>query len=162
MPEPELKKLLGGFAADQLTSEERQKLFSAALQDQELINARADEQGLKELSETPEADRTKRVVKLNDLKQQLEEQRQKLGAKDELQKQLDNMKNLGAGPAEKAAQAMKEGNWEQAKQEIEKLQKQLQEGQLDEKAKQELAKQLEQIKEKLEAAANARQQAEFL
>ena len=53
MPEPELEKLLGGFAADQLTSEERQKLFSAALQDQELFNALADEQGLKELLADP-------------------------------------------------------------------------------------------------------------
>jgi hypothetical protein len=98
-------------------------------------------------------------VKLNDLAQQLEERRQQLGAKEELQKQLDNMKNLGAGPADKAAQAMKEGNWEQAKQELEKLQKQLMEGKLDDKAKQELAKQIEQMKDKLAAAANARQQA---
>ena len=114
---------------------------------------------LRDLNKTPDTDRTKRVVKLNDLAQQLEERRQQLGAKEELQKQLDNMKNLGSGPAEKAAQAMKEGNWEQAKQEIEKLQKQLAEGKLDDKAKQELAKQLEQMKDKLEAAANARQQA---
>jgi hypothetical protein len=117
------------------------------------------DEALRDLNETPETDRTQRVVKLNDLAQQLEEKRQQLGAKDELQKQLENMKNLGAGPAEKAAQAMKEGNWEQAKQEIEKLQKQLEEGKLDDKAKQDLAKQLEQMKDKLEAAANARQQA---
>ena len=53
MSEHELEKLLGGFAADQLTPEERQKLFTAALQDQELFNALADEQVLKEMLADP-------------------------------------------------------------------------------------------------------------
>ena len=53
MPEHELEKLLGGFAADTLTPEERDALFSAALQDQRLFNALADEQPLKELLTDP-------------------------------------------------------------------------------------------------------------
>ena len=53
MSEHELEKLLGGFAADTLTQEERQKLFAAALQDQQLFNALADEQVLKELLGDP-------------------------------------------------------------------------------------------------------------
>jgi hypothetical protein len=53
MPEHELEKLLGGFAADTLTPEERQKLYTAALQDQQLFNALADEQALKELLADP-------------------------------------------------------------------------------------------------------------
>jgi tetratricopeptide (TPR) repeat protein len=117
------------------------------------------EEGTRELTEKKDLDRTKATVKLNDLAKQLEERRQQLGGKEELQKQLENMKNLGAGPAEKAAQAMKEGNWQQAKDEVEKLQKQLAEGKLDDEAKKQLANQLQQIKEKLEAAAEARKQA---
>jgi len=53
MSEHELEKLLGGFAADTLTQEERRKLFAAALQDQQLFNALADEQALKELLADP-------------------------------------------------------------------------------------------------------------
>lgn len=53
MSEHELEKLLGGFAADTLTPEERQKLFTAALQDQQLFNALADEQALKEILADP-------------------------------------------------------------------------------------------------------------
>jgi hypothetical protein len=53
MSEHELEKLLGGFAADILTQEERQKLFTAALQDQQLFNALTDEQALKELLADP-------------------------------------------------------------------------------------------------------------
>jgi len=53
MSEHELEKLIGGFAADTLTPEEREQLFTAALQDQQLFNALADEQALKDLLADP-------------------------------------------------------------------------------------------------------------
>ncbi|MDH5740725.1 MAG: hypothetical protein OEY77_10415 [Nitrospira sp.] len=53
MSEHDLEKLLGAFAADTLTPEEKQQLYSAALQDQELFNALADEQALKDLLADP-------------------------------------------------------------------------------------------------------------
>jgi len=49
MAEHELEKLLGGFSADTLTAEERQQLYAAALHDQQLFNALANEQALKDL-----------------------------------------------------------------------------------------------------------------
>lgn len=54
MPEHELEALLGGFAAGTLTADEQRRLYAAALQDQQLFNALADEQGLKELLTEPE------------------------------------------------------------------------------------------------------------
>lgn len=54
MSEHDLEKLLGGFAANTLTPEERQVLYAAALQDQSLFNALADEQALKELLADPQ------------------------------------------------------------------------------------------------------------
>ena len=57
MSEHDLEKLLGGFAADTLTPEEKQTLFTAALQDQQLFNALADEQALKELLSDPDVRR---------------------------------------------------------------------------------------------------------
>src|SRR5512135_1768223 len=53
MSEHELEKLLGGFSADTLTAEERKLLYTVALQDQQLFNALADEQALKELLADP-------------------------------------------------------------------------------------------------------------
>ena len=53
MSEHDLEKLLGGFAADTLTPEEKQSLYAAVLQDQQLFNALADEQALKELLADP-------------------------------------------------------------------------------------------------------------
>jgi len=57
MAEDELEKLLGGFAADTLTPEEKHRLYSAALQDQQLFDAMADEQALKELLADPDVRR---------------------------------------------------------------------------------------------------------
>jgi hypothetical protein len=53
MNDHEWEKLLGGFAADTLTPEEKQRLYTGALQDQQLFNALADEQALKELLADP-------------------------------------------------------------------------------------------------------------
>jgi hypothetical protein len=57
MSEHDLEKLLGGFAADTLTAEEKQTLYTAALQDQQLFNALADEQAFKELLADPDVRR---------------------------------------------------------------------------------------------------------
>ncbi|MEW6246544.1 MAG: hypothetical protein AB1555_07530 [Nitrospirota bacterium] len=53
MAERDLEKLLGAFATDTLTAEERRALFEAALRDQALFDALADEQALKELLNDP-------------------------------------------------------------------------------------------------------------
>jgi hypothetical protein len=45
----DVRKLLGGYATGTLTEEEKQVLYDAALQDNELFAALADEQALKEL-----------------------------------------------------------------------------------------------------------------
>lgn len=66
MAEHELEKLLGGFAADTLTPEERRQLFTAAMQDQQLFNVLADEQALKELLTDP-AVRRRLLQSLNNI-----------------------------------------------------------------------------------------------
>lgn len=117
------------------------------------------EQGTKELAEKEKIDRTQAAVKLNDLAKQLEERRQQLGGKDGLKQQFESMKNLGQGPADKMAEALKQGDWQKALQEVKDMEAKLRDGKLDATDKQQLAKQLEQMKEKLEAAAQMRQQA---
>ncbi len=117
------------------------------------------EAGTNELTEKKDLDRTQAAVKLNDLAKQLEQRRKQLGGKDGLQKQLQNLKSFGSGPAEKIAQAMKQGDFREAAKQIGKLAKELRDGQLDPQAKAELAKQLDEMREKLAAAADAHQQA---
>jgi hypothetical protein len=57
MPEHDFETLLGGFAADTLTQEEKRLLYAAALQDQQLFNVLANEQALKELLSNPDVRR---------------------------------------------------------------------------------------------------------
>jgi hypothetical protein len=54
MSEHDVEKLLGGFAADTLMPEERIRLYTAAMQDQQIVKALADEQALKELLADPQ------------------------------------------------------------------------------------------------------------
>ncbi len=49
------ERLLGGYATDTLTDQEKYELFQSALQDQELFDALADEESLKALLADPEA-----------------------------------------------------------------------------------------------------------
>jgi hypothetical protein len=53
MTQDEIRKLLGGYATDALTPDERRLLFQAALEDQELFNTLANEDALKELLNDP-------------------------------------------------------------------------------------------------------------
>jgi hypothetical protein len=53
MKREEIEKLLGGYATDTLTEEERRALFEAALADQELFDALAGEQALRESLSDP-------------------------------------------------------------------------------------------------------------
>lgn len=117
------------------------------------------EEETKELNKDGMDSRKKSSVKLNNLKKQLEERRAKVSSSEELQKQLDNMKELTKGPADKIAKAMKEGDWKKALEELKDLQDKIASDDLTEKQKQELGKQLEQMKQKLAEANQANQDA---
>jgi tape measure domain-containing protein len=69
------------------------------------------------------------------------------------------MKDLGRGPADKMAAALKGGDWEQARSELKKLQQQVAAGQLSAAAKKQLAEQLKRLEQQLADAAARREQA---
>lgn len=109
------------------------------------------------IGKSGKADRKQALVKLNDLAKQLQERREKLGGDEHLRKQLEKMKDLNKGPADKMVDAMKKGDWKAAQQELKKLQDKLSKGELDEADKKDLAKQLEQIQKKMAEAQAAQQ-----
>src|SRR5689334_337805 len=53
MKDEDIQNLLGGFATDTLTDRERELLFTAALKNQELFDALANDQALRELLSDP-------------------------------------------------------------------------------------------------------------
>lgn len=115
------------------------------------------EEGTSDLEERGPKNLTQAAVKLNDLSQQLAERRQKLGGGEELRSQLNRMKDLDRGPAEKAADAMKRGDWKRAQDEVAKLRDDLAAGKVSPEDREKLAAQLGKLQERLGEAA--RQQA---
>ncbi len=116
------------------------------------------EKETEKLRKNPAADQKQSLVKLNDLAKQLEKRRSEVGNKDSMRKQLSNLDKLNRGPAEKMAEAMKEGDWQKALEELKSLQEQMKTGKLSEEQKQALAEQLKKLQEKLAEAKQARDQ----
>ncbi len=117
------------------------------------------EKQTEKLSQAKDASRKQSLVKINDLAKQLEKRRQQLGGEQQLRKQFEKLNNMSKGPAKKLVDAMKKGDWKGAQQQLEQLKKQLEGGELDKEAKQQLQKQLKQVQEKMAEAKEARQQA---
>jgi hypothetical protein len=117
------------------------------------------EKEVEKLASKKDVDRKQALMKFNNLAQQLADRRQQAGDKSELKKQFAGMKDFGQGPAEKMLASMKSGDWDQAKQEMQKLQQQLASGKLDDAAKKQLAQQLKQLEQQLAEAAAKRSEA---
>jgi len=101
------------------------------------------------------AGRKEALVKLNDLKKELEKRKKQLAAGDSLREQLNQLKPADAGPAEKLADAMKNGDLKKAMNELMDLKKQLDAGKLSKEDKDALAAQLEQMQKNIEAGVQA-------
>ena len=117
------------------------------------------EKGTKDISKGDMKDQKQALVKLNDLAKELDQRRRELGSSDKLKQQLNQLKEMSKGPADKLGQALKAGDLKQAMKEIEDLKQQLSQGKLDKQAQQELSKQLTEMRDKLKQVADAHQKA---
>jgi len=138
--------------------EPRKAAAAKGLKEAEELLAKVDKD-VEKLAAKKDADRKQTLVKLNDLSKELADRRQKLGGDSEMRKQLAGMKGMQQGPGDKMIDAMKDGKWDAAKQELAKLQEKLASGKLDPAAQKLLEKQLAQLEKKLKDAAANRQQA---
>ncbi len=116
------------------------------------------EKGSQDLAKQQKVDQSKALVELNDLADQLKQKRSKLGDPNELKKQFEQFKDLNPGPADKLADALKEGDLEKAMEEIQDLKDKLAKGELDKQEQQALANQLDQMKQKMEQAVQQHEQ----
>jgi len=94
-------------------------------------------------------DRKKARVQLNDLAQKLRQRRSELGGSEQVQRQLNQLRDLNRGPADELAKAMRDGDFKKAEEKLDELKEKLDKGDLDEKDKQQLKEQLEKMQEKL-------------
>lgn len=98
-------------------------------------------------------DKKKVQIELNALAKDIEKRQKELAGSQEMKKQLDKLGKIEKGPADKLADALKNGDFKEAKKALENLKEQLKEGNLNEKDKEQLAKQLNDLKEKMQQMA---------
>ncbi len=134
------------------------KAQEKGLEDTDLIFKQL-QQGLEELADKSDVDRKDAMVKMNDLAKSLEKRREQLGGADQMRNQLNRLKDLQQGPADKIAQAMKEGDFQKAIEELKNLQERLKNNEMTPEEKEQLAKQLDQLKNKLQDMVDAHDQA---
>ncbi|MDZ4818244.1 MAG: hypothetical protein SGJ20_04640 [Planctomycetota bacterium] len=135
-------------------AEAEKKLAEKGLQDGSKL-FRDMQDGLREAVKNPLKDPKEMLVKLNDLQKQVEEHQKKMGGDEKIREQLKNLKSTKTGPADKAMQAAKEGDFKKAAESIEELAKKIAEGKLDKKEQQKLQEQLADIKKNMQQAAAA-------
>lgn len=127
---------------------------------------KAESQGLKEakeLFEKLESDldkitqqknlsRKQAMIAMNDLKKQLEQRRDQIGSPDKMRQAMSQMKGLESGPADKMAKSIQKGDFGKAKEMVKELADKIRNGDLTEKEKQQLKKQIDQMKKQLQDA----------
>jgi hypothetical protein len=118
------------------------------------------EQGLENLANKDKADKKQAMVQLNNLAKQIKDRSDRLKDSDDIKQQMNDLKDLKQGPADNLADALKEGDFKQAVDEMKKLEEQLKQEGLGEKEQQQLKEQLQQMQEKLQNMADAQQQAQ--
>jgi hypothetical protein len=116
------------------------------------------EEGIKDLASKQGVDRKQALVELNDLAKQLEARKKELGGEDKLKQQLGQMKDMKNGPAEKLADALKNGKFQKALNEMQKLEDALKADKLDPKEQAEMAKQLDAMKQALDKMTEKHEQ----
>jgi chemotaxis protein histidine kinase CheA len=121
------------------------------------------ESELDELQKKGTLEKSDVLSKLNDLKEKMEERRKEVGAGENLQKNLDKLKDLTDGPAEELAKAMEKGDFDAAKEQVDQLRDKLLNDQLSPDEKQKLAEQMEQMEKAIKEAGekNAAQKQEL-
>ena len=96
------------------------------------------EKGIEKLHGQKDVNKKKVLVKLNDLAQEIKKRRAQLANQDEMQKRLNQLRNLKQGPADRLAKAMKAGKFDQALKELDSLKKKLEAGNLSAAEKQQM------------------------
>jgi hypothetical protein len=153
---PQIKKVTE--ALNKQMAERQKKAEKEGLKEAEELIKKLEEGTRQMVSSPPERD--KAFSKLNDLSRQLQERRSQVGGAEKVKEQLNPLKKLDHGPADKFAQAMANGDFNKALEELNEIQKALENNKLDEKEKEQLAKQLDQMKDKIEKLAEDHKKAQ--
>lgn len=114
---------------------------------------------LEELQKLNELDEKKALTDFHEIQKELRLKKDSLGSADSMKKMLDGLKDLDEGPADKVAKALKDGDFERASEELEKVLDQLASNNLTSDQEKQLTKQLDQMQKAIEKSNEKRKQA---
>jgi len=128
---------------------------------------RAEESGLKDaedffkkletdldkLTQRPSLDQKDAMIAMNDIKKQLDQRRDELGSPEQMKSALAKMGDVEQGPASNIVKAMQKGDFAEAQKEVKELAEKLRAGKLTPQEQEQLKQQIEQIRDKLNQAA---------
>ena len=97
------------------------------------------------------------LVKINDIKKEIEERQKSIGDSKRFRDNLNKLKDTGKGVAKKIANALADGKFEDADKAIKELAKKLNEGKLTKAEAKEVANQLQDLANQMKQAAEQRQ-----
>ena len=111
-----------------------------------------------DLSKAPPSAKDKLMVELNTLTDALKERQKQLGSPEQINKQLQRLKEMGSqGPADDFAKELARGDFQKAAKELQKLQEKMASGKMTEAEKKALKEQLGEMAKKLHELANLEQ-----
>jgi len=117
------------------------------------------EADIDKLTNRPSLDQKDAMIAMNDIKKQLDQRRDELGTPDQMKAALSKMEDMERGPASNVVKAMQKGDFAEAQKQVKELAEKMRDGKLTEKEQQQLKKQVEQIRDKLNDAAKKNEQA---
>ncbi len=111
---------------------------------------------------TPEEIQAAAVKQLTQLTDKLAEEMQEKGADklEALEKQLEQLRQPGPGPAQELARAMARGDFDKAREELSKLAQQMNQGELSEEQSEQLQKQMENLAQQMQKLSEQRKETE--
>jgi hypothetical protein len=149
---PEIKKQIqtATIKLQEQIRESQKKAEELGLQESDVLKEVNKE--LDKLAGKDTADRKDALIKINDLAKEIEKRKNDLGGAEKMRKELDKLKDIAKGPADKMAEALKEGDFGKAQEEMKKVIQEMKNGSLSKEDTEKLAKQLEEMQEKLKQA----------
>src|SRR5262245_34779106 len=149
---PEVKKQIktATMKLQERLKESQKKAEELGLQETDVLKEVNKE--LDKLAGKDATDRKDALIKINDLAKEIEKRKNDLGGAEKMRKELDKLKDIAKGPADKMAEALKQGDFGKAQEEMKKVTQEMKDGSLSKEDAEKLAKQLEEMKEKLQQA----------
>lgn len=169
---PDAQKPVVAASPEKLDKEKARLKVEAFKKKLEQTRKQIDAKGLKDASEDVKAiakkldklnssnfeNKKEALVKINDIKREIEKRQKSIGDSKKFRENLNKLKEAGKGEAKKVSEALADGKFADADKAIKQLAKKLKEGKLSKAEAKKIAKDLKALAEQMKKAAEQRQQ----